>query len=339
MRIAMIKAARILVVCLLCGVAARQPARAQLQPGTHDPGSQDSTADDAGTQQPAAQPPATQQQQTATPPAAPQPSTPATPAPVVTSAPPFYAGDGVSVTLQYWLGTGHPNMGTGHGNGNGVPSALDYMGKPRPGLGGVVSIPVGKHNAIRMSYFRVQGNGNPTATQNLNIYGVPYSTGNYLAVHYDMQNVKLSLDYLSWPFPVKDSKFHIKTLWEVQYTTITSSVDAPLLHGETDASGAPVNVNGYGSDWFIFPSFGLGVDYLISQRLRFEGRASGFAFPHRATVWDTEATLDYRFGKFELQGGLKAFHFKTSPLKVEFVEATFPGAYVGLRWYPEYGRR
>ena len=287
----------------------------------------------------AAQQPAAQQQTTTQQPApAGQPSPPPAPPQVVTAGD-FYAGDGISITAQYWLGYGHPSMGTGHGNGNGEPSSVDYLGKPRPAPAGIISIPVGKHNALRISYFRIQGNGNPTLPAASIIYGTSYNQGDYLAVHYVMQNVKASFDYLSWPFPVKDSKFHIKTLWEVQYTNIASSFDAPLRHGQTDASGAPIIVSAYGKDWFIYPSFGLGADYLISHNFRFEARASGFAFPHRATIWDTEASLNYRFGKFEIQGGVKAFHFKTSPEKVEFVQATYPGAFVGLRWYPEYGKR
>ncbi|HVN03652.1 MAG TPA: hypothetical protein VMT86_04490 [Bryobacteraceae bacterium] len=268
-----------------------------------------------------------------------QPSTtkPAAPAPAV--AAPFYAGDGFSITLQYWLGFGHPDMSAGHQNTSGISNALDYEGKPNPIPGAVLSIPVGKHNAVRVSYFHVQGNGNSTAPTALEIFGTNYNQGDYLAVHYTLQNAKVSLDYLSWPFPVKDSKFHIKTLWEVQYTTVATGTDAPLRHGQTDASGNPINVSASGTDSFFYPSFGLGADYLISQRLRFEARASGFAFPHRSTIWDTEATLNYRFGRFEIQGGAKAFHFKTSPERTEYVHATLPGVFVGLRWYPEYGRR
>ena len=149
----------------------------------------------------------------------------------------------------------------------------------------------------------MQGIGNPTAPERLIIFGTNYYQGDYLAMHYTMQNAKISFDYLSWPFPIKDSKFHIKTLWEIQYTTILTSVDAPLRHGETDASGNLITVNGQGKDWFIYPSFGLGIDYLFSHRFRFEARASGFIFPHRSTIWDAEASLNYRFGKFEVQGG------------------------------------
>jgi len=312
MRNALTMAARILCASLGCIWMTGRPIAAQ-QSGATPP--QTST---------------TQQSSTTTPPAT-------APAPVV--APPFYAGDGLSLTLEYWLGTGHPNMGTGHANTSGISNALDYAGKPNPAPGAVLSIPVGKHNALRVSYFRVQGNGNPTAPTALEIFGTDYNQGDYLAVHYTLQNAKISLDYLSWPFPVKDSKFHLKTLWEVQFTTIGTATDAPLRHDETDASGNPINVQAAGTDSFFYPSFGLGADYLISQKLRFEGRASGFAFPHRSTIWDAEATLNYRFGKFEILAGAKAFHFKTSPERNEFVQATLPGAFIGFRWYPEYGRR
>ena len=301
-----------LSVCLLYVIATGQPIAAQ--------------------QQPAAQQQSSAQQTTAPPPAAPPP-------PAVTPAGQFYGGDGISLTVQYWLATGHPYMGTGHANTSGVSNSLDFSGKPRPVPGAILTIPIGKHHALHFSYFHLQGVGNPTAPQALTIFGTNFLQGDYLATHYTLQNAKLSLDYLSWPFPIKDSKFHVKTLWEVNYTTINSSIDAPLRYGETDASGNPVTTTGSGKDWFIYPSFGLGVDYLASHNLRFEARASGFIFPHRSTIWDTEASLNYRFGKFEVQGGAKAFHFKTSPERVEFVQGTFPGVYMGLRWYPEYSSR
>ena len=301
-------------VCLLYVFTTGQPIAAQQQPTVQ--------------QQPSAQ------QTTEQPPA------PAAP-PVITPAGQFHGGEGWSLTVQEWLGIGHPVMGTGHKNTNGEPSNLDYSGKPRPAPGAVLTIPIGKRqdHALHISYFRVQGVSNPTAPEALIIYGTNFLQGDYLAVHYTMQSAKMSLDYLSWPFPIKDSKFHIKTLWEVNYTTIASSIDAPLRHGETDASGAAVITYGSGKNWFIYPSFGLGVDYLASHNLRFEARASGFVFPHHSTIWDTEASLNYRFGKFEVQGGAKAFHFKTSPQGVEYVHGTFPGVYVGLRWYPEYSSR
>jgi len=307
-------------VCLFCFLAPGGPIAAQQAP--------------AAPSQPAAQPAATQQTTEQPPAPAHAPALP--PPPVVTPVGQFYAGSGFSVTLQEWLGFGHPNMGTGHANTNGVPNYLDYGGNPRPSPGAVVTIPIGKYHAIHVSYFRIQGQGNSISPAAEVIFNTGFLQGDYLATHYTMQNAKVGLDYLSWPFPIKDSKFHIKTLYEINYTTILTSVDAAMRHGFTDASGNLITTNGQGTDWFIYPSFGLGADYLISHKLRFESRASGFIFPHRSTIWDAEASLNYRFGKWELQGGIKAFHFKTSPALTEFVQSTFPGIYVGLRWYPEY---
>jgi len=325
MRNALKMAAGMVCACLpllvVTGAEAQQPAATTPAPATAQPSSQ----------------PATQQSSTSGNQAVAPSSAPATPV-VVNTQPPFYAGDGISLTLRYEYLTGRPVMGTGQGDANTYPSSLNFGGYPRPSGEGILSIPVGKHNALRFSFFRILGQGNTVAQQDTTIYSTTWNGGTYLATHYNLENAKLSLDYLSWPFPVKDSKFHIKTLWEVQYTTILASADAPYLHGETDAAGDPIITNGYGKDWFIYPSLGMGIDYLFSKRLRFEARASGFAIPHHSTIYDAEATADYRFGRFELQAGAKIFHFKTSPLHVEYVAGTYPGIFVGVRWYPEYGK-
>jgi len=179
----------------------------------------------------------------------------------------------------------------------------------------------------------MQGDGNSIAPGALTIFSTDFLQGDYLATHYIIQNAKLSLDYLSWPFPVKGSKFHLKTLWEIQYVNIGATVDAPLRTGETDAAGNPVQTTGVGSHSIIFPSFGLGIDYLATRNFRFEARASGFAFPHRSTIGDVEASIHYRFGHFEIEAGGKLYHLKTSPEASEYFRATFSGVYAGVRWY------
>ncbi len=310
-------------VCLWFATGAMQPAGAQQPSNAQQP-----AATQSATTQPATQTPA-------------KPTPPPPPQPVTVKPGYFNGADSWSITLQEWLAVGHPAMGTGHLDTNDEPTSFTYGGKPRPIPGAILTIPIGKqhHHSFHFCYFRAQGVGNPTLANNEIIFGTNYYAGDYLAVHYTMQNAKLSFDYLSWPFPVKDSKFHFKTLYEIQYTTISTSVDAPLRHGTTDASGNAINTIGVGTDWFIYPSFGIGADYLFNRKFRFEGRASGFIFPHRSTIWDADASLNYRFGKLELQGGVKSFHFKTSPERNEFVLATYPGVYVGLRWYPSYTSR
>ncbi len=228
-------------------------------------------------------------------------------------------------------------MGTGHENTNGEPSDLSTLRRLRSAR--LRSSPVfrlGKHNTVRVSYFRTQGEGNTIATQPLIIYGTSFLNGDYLSTSYTLQNAKLSLDYLSLPFPLKGSKLRLKTLWEVQATWIRNTIDAPLRYGETDASGNLITTTGVGTNWFIYPTFGLGIDYLASKNFRFEAssRASGFILPHLSTIWDTEATLNYRFGALEILAGEKDFHFKTAPKHVEFIQETLTGLFVGLRWYP-----
>jgi hypothetical protein len=189
-----------------------------------------------------------------------------------------------------------------------------------------------------MSYFRTQGGGNtvagpPAYNKGFLVWGANFSQGDLIATSYTLQNVKISLDYLSWPFPVNNARFRLKTLWEVQYTTIRSSADA-VYAPQVDSSGNAIQTSGTGSDWFIWPTFGLGMEYMISRHFRFEAKGSGFAIPHHATIWDTEAFFAYRFGSWELDFGGKAFHFKTSPKHPQYMFSTMPGAFVGVRWYP-----
>jgi hypothetical protein len=320
-------ATRTVVVCLLVFSVTRRPSPAQQQPPQQPAPSSPTSSPPAQTSAPTPPPAST---------LAPQVTT--IPQPVSSEVNNVFIGNGFSVTLYGWETTGNPFMGTGHGNGNTVPSRIDTLGRSRPGAGAVVSLPISKNDTIRISYFRMKGDGDTVTPVALNVYGTAYDAGTYLASAYKLQNVKISLDYLSWPFPVKDSRFHFKTLWEVQYTSIASVINAPYLNGTTSDTGTAVNAIASGSDWFIYPSLGVGFDYLASKNFYIEARASGFAFPHRSTIWDTEFSANYRIGKFALEAGGKVFHFKTSPERVEFLGGTFPGVYVGLRWYPKNGR-
>jgi hypothetical protein len=246
----------------------------------------------------------------------------------------FNTGRDLSLTLSYWLTSQQPTLRTGKADTSGSPSDLSSLGgaKASPSIEGV--IPIGKLNLIRISYFRTLGDGNITAPVDLDVFGTTYSSGTVLATNYTLQNAKVSFEYLSWPFPVKSSRFRFKTLYEVQVTWIHTTVNAPALVGELDAAGNAIQTIGSGTDWFIYPSFGVGFDYLASKNFRIETKATGFAFPHFSTVWDAEVSANYRIGHFEIQAGAKAFHFKTSPRETEYALDTLGGPFVGLRWYP-----
>lgn len=269
----------------------------------------------------------------------PAPAAAPAPAPAQTPKPDMsegtrYSGDGVSsFQLQYWFNRENPVVRTGALHSTEYPSNLDYPGKPKFAPGATLSIGVGNHHTLRVSYFQVRGQGNLVANQNIDLFAVGFNPGDYLSAGYKLQNVKVSLDYLSWPFPLRSARFRLKTLWEVQYTSIKSSVDAPLKPVE-DSEGNAITTFGENSRWFVYPTLGLGVEYLLSKNVRWEAKGSGFALGgERPVVWDADTFLAYRSGQWEIQGGAKAFHFKTTGNKEEIFRGTLSGAYVGVRWY------
>lgn len=281
------------------------------------------------------------QQTQQTPPAGQPPALPQTTAPQAKSLPqnepwPDTSDHQFSFMPFYWLTTGRPVMQTGHAAVPGTSSDLNYDGKAnRPTYGAVISFPAGKHNTLRIEYFRTNGSGNTVAPQNVTYFNLLYASGTYLAVDRTLQNFKATWDYLSWPFPVNPHKFQVKSLWEVQYTTITTKVNGPFLP-VVDNVGNPLQTATTGSNHLIYPTFGLGAEKFLSKHFRWEAKASAFAFPHRAATWDANTFLAYRGGPVEVDAGYKIFYFKTSPNGTEYVHERLAGAYVGLRWYPKF---
>ena len=289
-------------------------------------------------QQPQAQPP--QPQQAPTPPAAPEPpqTTPSTatqpiviPPPAASSGPETYDPDRAwSLEPFYWETFGHPTLK----GGQAAPDYenLSYPGKSKRAPGGVLSIPVSKTDIIRVSYFQVQGDGNTTATEALDLFATPLSAGDFLAVQYKLRVAKASFEDLLYPFPGHGAKVRYKTLWEVQYASISSSIDAPLASPTVDSSGNVTYPTATGTRQVILPTFGMAVEYAPSRRIYCEVRASGFGIPHHADLVDTEASAAYRIGPVQIVVGGKFYHFKTSPQNAEYLSSNIDGGYIGLRY-------
>ncbi len=259
------------------------------------------------------------------------------PAPAAQPETPLNTSDAqLSLQLFYWMPMNSPDLRGGAANVGPYPGDLSYPGTPKRAPGAVLSIPAGRNNTLRVSYFRIQGEGNTTAPANLTLFNTDYSPGDYLVTSYTLQNVKVSYDFLSYPYPANPARFRLKTLWEVQYTTIQNSIDAPLKPVLTDASGNPISNTATGTRWMIYPSLGLAIEKALTAHFRVEAKASGFAFPHRATIYDAEASAVFRTGRYEVAVGAKAFHFKTSTQNSQYVLATFPGAFVAIRYYPKW---
>ena len=256
------------------------------------------------------------------------------PAPTAQPETPLNTSDAqISLQLFYWQPFTQPDLHGGKANVGPYEGDLKFPGSPKRAPGAVLSFPAGKNNTLRFSYFRLQGDGNTTSPGYRTLFNTDFNPGDYLVTRYEIQNVKLSYDFLSYPFPPNPSRFRLKTLWEVQYTTIRSSIDAPLKPIQTDASGNVISNTATGTRSLIYPSFGVAIEKAFSGHFRVEAKASGFAIPHRSVTYDTEASAVFRTGHYEIAVGARDFHFKTSPQNAQYFVANFPGVFVAFRYY------
>jgi hypothetical protein len=248
------------------------------------------------------------------------------------------------IGLNGWLPTQKPIFDKGKGATFTEAARVEMQGKPKYAEGAEVGFAVGLHNTLRFTYFETKASGNITSIPTtLQLWGQTYQPGTFLATNYRLQNGKISFDYLTWPYPIESRRFRLKTLWQVQYTSIRTAFDAPLLPlfdpttgaPILDASGNPISYAGIGSRWFVSPEFGLNTTYYSGRHVRFEANASGWTFPHRNTIWDADASMNFKYGHIELRVGGKAFHFKTSTKAEYYGIGTMGSAFVGVRWYSQ----
>jgi hypothetical protein len=295
---------------------------------------------------------ASAQNQTPTPPA-PQPSAPTTtPAPATAPAAttpaststvtatstrvqevssPVNTGNGLSIEPIYWFVKGIPVLRGGAADTNTDPGNLDYTGKLNRSPGARVTIPVSKNATIRFSYFKANSfTGLTTAPGNLNLFGQAVTGGDVLTTISDLESFKLSYDYLTYFWKHGNSELRLKTLYEIQRISVNSEVD----DFQVDTTGALVNINPIiGSQSVFLPTFGLGLEHTLSRHFRWEARGSGFGLPHRGDIVDAEGDIAFRVSHFELLGGARWLHFKTSPKAAQFNVETMSGPYVSLRYY------
>jgi hypothetical protein len=267
---------------------------------------------------------------------APKPATPPAPAQAQTPAKQADSSEeedqGFGIGVFYWYDPGHLKLRNGHGAVVGDnPANLDFPGKNKPTPGAELSLPAGKHNSVHLTYFRVQGSGSSIAPANLKIYGQDFSKGDTISTKYTMQNFKVSLDYLSWPYPPKSAgALRLKTLWQVQYLAVKPTISSPSRDAANAASSSLVTK----THTIVFPTLGVGLEKRFSKSFRWEVQASGFGLPKRSALGDGETFFAVRVGTVEAKFGGKVYYFKTSPKKAEYVHDLLPGAFVELSWHP-----
>jgi hypothetical protein len=257
------------------------------------------------------------------PPAKPQVEAQPTPPPPPPTTERDTGGDTFSIEPIFWLTRNSPSLNKGKKTTTTRPGAIDSLGKSKYSEGALITIPTTRENSLQLSYWRLQGRGNSTVAADAAFFGNDFPAGDVLRTTYTLQNFKASWNYLTYPFPSAGANLRIKTLWEVQYTTIKTSIKAPADTSSTDTLGTKK---------VILPTLGLGLEYHAGRHVRFELKGSGFGLPHRSALGDAEAMLVLRAGRIEALLGGKAFYFKTSTNADQYFRETLYGPSVGLRY-------
>jgi hypothetical protein len=235
-----------------------------------------------------------------------------------------------SIGISGWYNPAKLRLRNGKGAVVGDnPANLDYPGKLQPMPGITISTPAGKYNALRFSYLRSTGHGASVLGSDIKTFGQDFVTGDTLSVDYKVQIGKVSWEYLSWPYPPKESSLRLKTLWQAQFISIKSELDAPFYDAANSTSTFATK-----SQWFIYPTIGLGLEKRFSKNFRWELQASGFTLPHRAAIGDAETFFSARRGRVEVQFGAKYYYIKTSPKRDAYITSQMPGAFVEIRYHP-----
>jgi hypothetical protein len=205
---------------------------------------------------------------------------------------------------------------------------LDNLGKARPVSGGIeISLPITRTGSLHFESLLAKGDGNQITTGTTDIFGNTYPAGTLLVPNYSIFASKLYLDDLLFPHKFPVAKFRLKSLWEFQYIHMKSFIDAPALNSATASAGA------LGTKQVFLPTFGLAAEYAIAPHVLFRVDGSGFGIPGKSNIWDAGVSLSVRHGSWEVTGGGKALHFKSSGNATEYVTDTLSGVYVGLRWH------
>jgi len=246
----------------------------------------------------------------------------------------FWAG------VEAWFPRQQPIFNTGNSANQAYPGLVTLQGIPQSAERLEVGAAVGLHNTLKFNFLYTRAAGDFTTPVSIETLGQVYNSGTYVSTNYRMESYRLSYEYLTWPYPVGSRKIRLKTLWQLQYTQINPQFDSPLGYFDSngnivlDTNGNPVNLSASRWKHIFSPQLGLAASYYPSRHFRVEVEGSGFGWPHHYSIWDADASLNYRVtSHFEVRAGERGFGFKTSTTSDYFVKVAWSAFYFGVRWY------
>ena len=221
-----------------------------------------------------------------------------------------------------------PDIRNGHA-ATSIYESVPKLGSYRSSIGLDGSFPITRTTVLAFEFERLRGSANHTLTVGSYLNGNPWAAGETLNISYRITTGRIYIDDLLYPhkFPVAHLRF--KSIWGARYIGAESRIDDPA------ADIASPNATIADTTHHVFyPEFGLGMEYQPDKHVLFRVEGSGFAFPHRSGFGQTSATLSLREGHhLEVIGGLKTFHFKSSPKADEYMIGTAIMPFVELRWH------
>jgi hypothetical protein len=246
---------------------------------------------------------------------------------------------GMWIGVNYWSATPGTvvNRGTSPFD---YPGYVKMPGKPKLNQSVDLGFAVGDHNALKVSYLRSSAHGSVHPGHAVNLWSVYYDPAYDLDTNYLMTGLKFSFEYLTWPYPVKDSRFRLKTLWQMHYVSMRTGFDAPTAPLTDSDGNYLLNSQGdllsyaaHGTTNVVLPAVGLGFQEYVTDKFRLEGGISGFAFPHRSNLWDAEASASIRLSAFDLRFGWRGYQARSSPKGVFWTEYKMRGPFVGITYH------
>ncbi len=192
------------------------------------------------------------------------------------------------------------------------------------------SIPITRTGTLYAEFQRYHGWADQTLGAPTYVDTYNFLAGDTIHTTYHIITGRIYLDDLLFPekFPVP--RLRLKSIYGIRYISVTQSVDSA---SEDATAGLPGSSYNIGTNFIMFPEFGLATEYAVSPHVLFRVEGAGFGFPHHADLYDAAATLSVRKKNLEFLAGVKDLHFKTTPQKEEYETGSFITPFIGIRWH------